>query len=72
MSKLDELMDKIQLDYVSDEPKVKQYIKDYVLEVIGGNEPLSNKINGGNKPNYKQIMARNRLRKQLRDEVINS
>jgi len=38
-------------------------------EVIGKNEAISNKLHGGNKPNYKFIMNRNKLRAKQRAEL---
>lgn len=44
-------------------------LKERLLQAIGENEPVSNKLTGGNKANYKFIICRNKLRATQRAAV---
>lgn len=57
--KIDAIINLIQ----QEQAKLLKRIED---EVIGDNEPISNKLHGGSKPNYTFIMNRNKLRAKQR------
>lgn len=44
-------------------------LKTILDDFVGENEPVSNKLTGGNKANYKFIMNRNKLRAKLRAKI---